>query len=128
MPVFLIPLILQVIAALPGLIQSAEKAFAKKGGDSTGQGPAKRDFVVNAVGTAVDVASGTGEVSITDQQRNAIVSAAGALTDATVATLNAVGAFDSPATITAWADEKSFTPGRPAFVGHAALASSPPAP
>lgn len=126
MPAFLIPLILQVIAALPGLIQSAEKAFARKDGDSTGQGAAKKEFVVNAVSTAVDVASGTGEVSITDPQRAAIVSAAGALTDATVATLNAVGLFGKPATITAWADEKSFTPG-PSFVGHAALSTVTPA-
>jgi hypothetical protein len=106
----LIPLILQVLAALPSLIQAAEKAFAKQDGDSTGQGPAKKAFVMEAVGAAVDIANATGEVKITDQQRAAIVVAAGSLTDATVTTFNAVGAFGPP-TITAWADEKTFTPG-----------------
>ncbi|WP_447983770.1 hypothetical protein [Nitrospira sp. Nam74] len=109
MPAFLMPLILQVLAALPGLIQTAERAFTKPDGESTG--PAKKEFVLNAVGTAVDVAKSTGEVHVTDAQREAILSAAGSLTDATVATFKAVGLFSTPARITASADDKSFTPG-----------------
>ena len=98
MPLFLIPLILQVLSALPSLIHEAEAAFGKHaGGDSTGQGASKKQFVMDAVTAAMAAANATGKLTLDEDHQKAILAAASAMTDATVAAFNVVGVFKRPA-------------------------------
>jgi hypothetical protein len=89
MPVFLIPVALQFLAALPGLIGAAEKAFSGK----PGSGAHKKKFVSRAAGAALDAAQATGQVNLSPAQRKALLSAVDGLTDATVKSLNAAQVF-----------------------------------
>lgn len=91
--VMLAPIIVQLLAQLPGLIHAAEEAFGSK----KGAGPQKKEFVTKAIGLAVDVAGQAGVHELKDEAtRKAIVDVAGGLTDTTVAAFNAVGAWKQP--------------------------------
>ena len=89
MPFFLIPVALQFLAMLPGLIASAEKAFSGK----PGSGKHKKKFVSKAAGAALDVAQASGQVNLSPAQRKALLGAVDSLTDATVQSLNAAKVF-----------------------------------
>jgi hypothetical protein len=85
MPVWLIPLILQIFANLPALIMMAEKAFS----GTPGSGEAKKELVLNSVKAAVTVYKTVNPADIPPEAEKAILTATSSLTDATVQTLNA---------------------------------------
>jgi hypothetical protein len=83
MPVWLIPIILQLIAQLPSLIQVAEQAFSGK----PGSGAAKKEFVQNSVDTALNVVQQVAPGQLNTEQAKAISATAGIVIDATVAVM-----------------------------------------
>ncbi len=86
----LLPVLLQVMTALPGLIHAAEQAFS----GHPGSGEAKKVFVLGAVKTGLETVAGLGEKHVQNPAvQDAILLATGAATDATVAALNAAKVF-----------------------------------
>lgn len=86
----IIPWALQLLVQLPALIRAAEEAF---GGGGTG--PKKKEFVVSAVSSALDIATGVAKIKELERPgaKQAIVDVAGKLTDTIVAGYNATGIF-----------------------------------
>lgn len=89
MPLFLIPVILQFLTALPNLIHEAEAAFS----GAAGSGTQKKQFVVDAVTATMAAANASGKVNLPDDHQQAILAAVSSMTDATVAAFNAVKVF-----------------------------------
>lgn len=77
-------LALQVLTALPSLIQTAEVAFSGK----PGSGKFKKQFVMDTINAALVIASTAGS-EITAAQQQAISASSSVLVDSVVANINA---------------------------------------
>ena len=89
MPAFLIPLVIQLIASLPQLIQIAEQAFSGQ----TGSGAAKKQLVIAGAQSVMNVVSTVGKQPIAPEHQSAILGSISALTDAAVSVFNTAGLF-----------------------------------
>jgi hypothetical protein len=76
--------VLQVLTALPSLIQTAEVAFSGK----PGSGKFKKQFVMDTVNAALVIAPTAG-AKITPEQQEAVSATSSALVDSVVANINA---------------------------------------
>jgi hypothetical protein len=82
-----------VFAALPSLIQAAERAF----GHTSGTGPAKKQVVMDATRVGIEVANRVnGKPILPADQQAVILDAAGGLVDTIVSVANAAGALHRP--------------------------------
>jgi len=79
-----LPLLLQIIGMLPGLIRGAELAFSGK----PGSGQAKKDLVMDAVKVGTAVAQNLGTIDTTTG--SLINTNVGQVVDSMVTTINAV--------------------------------------
>src|SRR5215470_3372934 len=104
-----LPVALQILNALPTLIQTAEAVFS--GRDKSG--PAKKRLVMTAVNAGLDAAAGLGVKELTPQAIDGIRAVTDKATDAIVAGFNAADAFKRPA-VTAIAAIAATTPAPPA--------------
>jgi hypothetical protein len=77
-------LALQVLTALPSLIQTAEVAFSGK----PGSGKFKKQFVMDTINAALVIAPTAG-AKITPEQQEAVSATSSALVDSVVANINA---------------------------------------
>ena len=84
--------LLQVLTALPSLIQTAEVAFSGK----PGSGQYKKQFVMDTVNAALTIAPSAG-ATITNDQQQAISATSSALVDSVVANINAFKKASTPA-------------------------------
>lgn len=90
----IIGLILPILNQLPALIHTAEQAFS--GVDKSGA--AKKQLVMQVVGTGIAAASAAGVTEIQNPQTQQIVTtAASSLADTIVAGYNATGVFKKAA-------------------------------
>jgi hypothetical protein len=87
-------LALQVLTALPSLIQTAEVAFSGK----PGSGKFKKQFVMDTINAALVIAPTAG-AKITTEQQEAIYGSSAALVDNIVVNVNAFKAIPDPATV-----------------------------
>jgi hypothetical protein len=85
----LIPVILQFLMALPGLIKEAETAFS----GAPGSGALKKQFVVDSVTATMAAANAAGVSSLDDNRQKAVIAAVSSVADATVASFNAAKLF-----------------------------------
>lgn len=76
---------LQVLTALPSLIQTAEVAFSGK----PGSGKYKKQFVMDTVNAALAIAPTAGAI-ISEEQKQAVSATSSALVDSVVANINAL--------------------------------------
>lgn len=83
-------LVLQVLTALPSLIQTAETAFSGK----PGSGKFKKQFVMDTMNAALAIAPSTG-VKITEEQQQLISATSSVLVDSVVANINAFKKADA---------------------------------
>jgi hypothetical protein len=91
LPSFLMPLIFQLLAVVPGLIQQAEGAFA-----GHGTGDLKKQFVLDS---AMALLASMGTVKpgmVTPQQSKAIMATVSEIIDAIVSALNTAKLFETP--------------------------------
>lgn len=85
-------LMLQILSALPSLIQTAEVAFSGK----PGSGKFKKQFVMDTINAALVIAPTAG-AKITEEQQQAISTTSSALVDSVVANVNAFKKMDTAA-------------------------------
>lgn len=92
MPTYLLPIVMQLIGVVPGLITQAEMAFSGK----PGSGAAKKQFVIEGA-TALLQAMGTLKPGLmTPAQRDAIMATIASITDSIVMAINTAKLFDAP--------------------------------
>lgn len=89
MPLFLIPVIMQLIAALPQLIKVAEDAF----GGKPGNGEAKKQLVLGGASAIMNIVSTVNKDTIKPEHQTAILGTISSLCDATVSVFNTAGLF-----------------------------------
>lgn len=82
---------LQVLTALPSLIQTAEVAFSGK----PGSGKYKKQFVMDTVNAALAIAPTAG-ATISEEQKQAVSATSSALVDSVVANINAFKKVKDP--------------------------------
>lgn len=85
----LFPFLMSLLASLPNLIVTAEKAFS----GSPGSGEAKKKLVLDTTASALVIASTLDHTPLNQAQNAVILESVSQLTDATVATLNAAKAI-----------------------------------
>ena len=93
MPVWLLPLIFQLLSAIPGLIQVVEVAFSGAKGKS---GIAKKQLVMDSVAAGIAISGTLNGTPVPVTQKDAIMGTVGALVDTTVAVLKTVDALKNP--------------------------------
>lgn len=93
MPVWLLPLLFQLLQAIPGLIQTAEIAFSGAKGKS---GTAKKQLVMDSVSAGLDIAHTLNATSMPDANKAVIMGTVGTLVDTTVAVMKTVDALKNP--------------------------------
>ena len=92
MPSFILPLVLQLVAVLPGLIQHAETAFSGQ----PGSGDQKKAFVLEAA-TALLLSMGTiNPTLMTKKQSDAVMATIASIIDSIVLALNTAKLFETP--------------------------------
>ena len=89
MPAFLIPIIIQLIASLPQLIQIAEQAFS----GASGSGAAKKQLVLAGASGVMDTISTIQKTPVDPAHKVTILNTISSLADATVAVFNTAGVF-----------------------------------
>jgi len=89
MPVFLIPVILQFISGLPELIKNLNDVFREK----PGTGTTKKEIVLGQTQAVMNISSKLAGATLPPEVAQAILAEVSALTDNTVAKMNAVELF-----------------------------------
>jgi hypothetical protein len=89
MPAFLIPLLIQLVASLPQIIQAAETAF----GGGPGNGPAKKQLVLTSAGAIMDAVGTVHGTPLPDAHKVTVLNTLGSVVDSVVSVFNSIGIF-----------------------------------
>ena len=87
--------LLQILAAVPSLIVTAEKAFS----GSPGSGAAKKELIMQATANVINSAGLISGEPVDDAHRQVVLGSVSAFTDATVAIMNSVDALGKSETV-----------------------------